>query len=215
MGLAGIVLATIFIEDVRARNPIRSIRSASLLAGSGSVGLAFRGSVLGLNFLPTGVGVGLIVISARSRLRYVLPRAVHARARAGSVAFCRSRACAPRCSAASSIAPASARCVPVRRCCPARLPYDGVSIRPHHPLQRHRRHGHEDHHSIILRHIGFRRALTVNALISTTLAPACATFMPGVSFVWIVAVLNLGGFFRSLEFTSSTQSPMRTSITAI
>jgi len=55
---------------------------------------------------------------------------------------------------------------------------------------------------IILRHIGFRRALTVNALISTTLVAACATFMPGVSFVWIVAVLTLGGFFRSLEFTS-------------
>jgi fucose permease len=55
---------------------------------------------------------------------------------------------------------------------------------------------------IILRNIGFRRALTVNALISTALVGACATFTPGVSFVWIVAVLTLGGFFRSLEFTS-------------
>ena len=55
---------------------------------------------------------------------------------------------------------------------------------------------------IILRRVGFRRALTVNALISTALVAACATFMPGVSFVWIVAVLTLGGFFRSLEFTS-------------
>ena len=31
---------------------------------------------------------------------------------------------------------------------------------------------------------------------------ACATFTPGVSFAWIVGVLMVGGFFRSLEFTS-------------
>jgi hypothetical protein len=55
---------------------------------------------------------------------------------------------------------------------------------------------------IILRNIGFRRALTVNALVSTALVATCATFMPGVSFVWVVAVLTCGGFFRSLEFTS-------------
>jgi fucose permease len=55
---------------------------------------------------------------------------------------------------------------------------------------------------IVLRNIGFRRALTVNALISTALVACCATFTPGVSFVWVVAVLTLGGFFRSLEFTS-------------
>jgi MFS family permease len=55
---------------------------------------------------------------------------------------------------------------------------------------------------IILRFFGFRRALTVNALVSATLVGACATFTPGVSYVWIVAVLAIGGFFRSLEFTS-------------
>src|SRR5262249_60767195 len=35
-----------------------------------------------------------------------------------------------------------------------------------------------------------------------TLVAACATFTPGVSFAWIVGVLIVGGFFRSLEFTS-------------
>jgi len=55
---------------------------------------------------------------------------------------------------------------------------------------------------IILRQFGFRRALTVNALISACLVAACATFVPGVSFAWIVAVLIVGGFFRSLQFTS-------------
>jgi len=55
---------------------------------------------------------------------------------------------------------------------------------------------------IILRNFGFRRALTVNALVSAALVGACATFTPGVPYAWIVVVLAIGGFFRSLEFTS-------------
>ena len=55
---------------------------------------------------------------------------------------------------------------------------------------------------IILRRFGFKRALTVNALISAALVAACATFTPGVPLAWIVGVLVVGGFFRSLEFTS-------------
>jgi hypothetical protein len=55
---------------------------------------------------------------------------------------------------------------------------------------------------LILRRFGFKLALTVNALISAALVAACATFTPGVPFAWIIAVLVVGGFFRSLEFTS-------------
>jgi fucose permease len=55
---------------------------------------------------------------------------------------------------------------------------------------------------IILRRFGFRRVLVVNALVSAALVAACATFTPGVPFAWIVGVLIVGGFFRSLEFTS-------------
>ena len=49
---------------------------------------------------------------------------------------------------------------------------------------------------------GFKRALTVNALVSATLVGLCATFTPGVPFAWIVGVLLVGGFFRSLQYTS-------------
>jgi MFS family permease len=55
---------------------------------------------------------------------------------------------------------------------------------------------------IILRRWGFRRVLVVNALISAVFVAACATFTPGVPFAWIVGILVIGGFFRSLEFTS-------------
>src|SRR4029077_21064090 len=55
---------------------------------------------------------------------------------------------------------------------------------------------------LILRRFGFRQVLVVNALISAALVAACATFTPGLPFAWIVGVLVIGGFFRSLEFTS-------------
>jgi hypothetical protein len=42
----------------------------------------------------------------------------------------------------------------------------------------------------------------VNALVSSILVGACATFTPGVPLAWILAVLVVGGFFRSLEYTS-------------
>src|SRR5262249_13228396 len=55
IGLAGIALATIFIEDVRAETPDPFDPLGAVLAGLGIGGLAFGGSLLGLNFLPTSV----------------------------------------------------------------------------------------------------------------------------------------------------------------
>src|SRR6267142_1719047 len=72
IGVAGIVLATIYIEDVRAETPDPLDTVGILLAGFGIGGLAFGGSVLGLNFLPTGVVVALIVMGAVATYAYVL-----------------------------------------------------------------------------------------------------------------------------------------------
>jgi EmrB/QacA subfamily drug resistance transporter len=202
MGLAGIVLATIFIEDVRAEKPDPLDTVGILLAGVGIGGLAFGGSVLGLNFLPTGVVIGLLVIGAVSTYAYVL----HAR-----------RTPAP-------VLDLSLLRIPsVRAAVLGGFVYrSGIGAMPFllpllFQLGFHMTAfqsglitlcnvigamGMKTIIPIILRNIGFRRALTVNALISTTLVGACATFTPGVSFIWIVAVLTLGGFFRSLEFTS-------------
>jgi len=202
MGLAGIVLATIFIEDVRAEKPDPLDIVGVLLAGVGIGGLAFGGSMLGLNFLPPGVVVGLIVIGAVSTYAYVL----HAR-----------RTPAP-------VLDLSLLQIPSMRAAVVGgfIYRSGIGAMPFllpllFQLGFHMSAfqsglitlcnvvgamGMKTIIPIILRRVGFRRALTVNALISTTLVAACATFMPGVSFVWIVAVLTLGGFFRSLEFTS-------------
>ena len=113
IGLTGIALATLFIEDVRAETPDPFDPLGTVLAGLGIGGLAFGGSVLGLNFLPTGVVVALIAVGAAATYAYVL----HARRtpRRCSISRCsRSRPCAPPWSAGSSTAPASARC---RSCC--------------------------------------------------------------------------------------------------
>src|SRR6266699_693296 len=55
IGLAGIALATIFIEDVRAQTPDPFDPLGAVLAGLGIGGLAFGGSLLGRNFLPPSV----------------------------------------------------------------------------------------------------------------------------------------------------------------
>src|SRR5947209_12163361 len=64
MGLLGIVLATIFIEDLRSERPDPFDPLGAVLAGLGIGGLAFGGSLLGLNVLPAPVVVALIGMGA-------------------------------------------------------------------------------------------------------------------------------------------------------
>jgi hypothetical protein len=44
--------------------------------------------------------------------------------------------------------------------------------------------------------------LVYNSVISGAFLGACASFVPGMPFLAMVAILLAGGFFRSLEFTS-------------
>lgn len=54
----------------------------------------------------------------------------------------------------------------------------------------------------ILRRFGFKRVLCVNAVISSLLLAASALFTAQTPYAVIIAVLLVGGFFRSLQFTS-------------
>ena len=56
--------------------------------------------------------------------------------------------------------------------------------------------------SRILRRFGFRQVLTWNALISAAFMAANGLFAPSTPIVLILAVLLVGGCFRSLEFTA-------------
>lgn len=53
-----------------------------------------------------------------------------------------------------------------------------------------------------LRRFGFRNLLTINGLVGGFFVAICGLFQPGMSFAFIIAVLVIGGFFRSLQFTS-------------
>jgi hypothetical protein len=54
----------------------------------------------------------------------------------------------------------------------------------------------------VLRHFGYRNVLLYNALISSAFLAACASFVQGMPFAGMIAILLSGGFFRSLQFTS-------------
>jgi hypothetical protein len=55
----------------------------------------------------------------------------------------------------------------------------------------------------IIRGLGFRRILIGNALISSVFLAACAFFTPSTPVALMIAVLLIGGFFRSLQFTAT------------
>jgi MFS family permease len=54
----------------------------------------------------------------------------------------------------------------------------------------------------VLHRFGYRNVLLYNALISSVFLTACASFVQGMPFAAMVAILLSGGFFRSLQFTA-------------
>jgi MFS family permease len=54
----------------------------------------------------------------------------------------------------------------------------------------------------VLRRFGFRAVLVFNALISAAFLAACATFTSTTPIAVMIGLLLIGGFFRSLQFTS-------------
>ncbi|ESR23416.1 DHA2 family efflux MFS transporter permease subunit [Lutibaculum baratangense] len=56
--------------------------------------------------------------------------------------------------------------------------------------------------SRLVRHFGFRRILVLNALLCAAFVAVPAAFSEATPFALIVAILLVGGFFRSLQFTS-------------
>ena len=214
IGLIGIVLATIFIEDVRAESPDPFDRRGMVLAGLGIGGLAFGGSVLGLDFLPLPVALALIVGGAVATYAYVL----HAR-----------RTPAPVLDLSLLKIPTMRAAVVggfIYRCGIGAMPFLlplllqlGFGLTPFQSGLITLSNvvgamGMKTVIPIILRRFGFRPVLVVNALISAVLvAPARpsrrACRSPGSSACWWSAASSA----RS-NSPASTPSPMPTSTTA-
>jgi EmrB/QacA subfamily drug resistance transporter len=202
IGILGIVLATSYIEDLRAEQHERFDMVGMVLAGLGIAGIAFGFSVLGLNFLPWTVVAGLIVAGAIFMIAYL----VHARR-----------------------TPVPALDLTLFRLPTFRVSVTGgfifrlgIGALPFLlPLMLQIGFGMTPFQSglitfasavgamtmkiaaaKILRRFGFRNVMVANAVISAGFLAACATFTIDTPVAVMLALLLVGGFFRSLQFTS-------------
>jgi EmrB/QacA subfamily drug resistance transporter len=201
IGLLGIVLATKFIPDIRSDERVPFDFVGFVLAGLGIGGLAFGATTVGLGYLPPGVVAALLIGGATCTYAYV----VHAR-----------RSPAPLLDLRLFNLPTFRLTLAggfIFRIGVGALPFlmplllqlgfhmspfqsglitfstalGAMSMKAVVP--------------VILHRYGFRPTLVVNAIISSVFLGACAAFTPGTPVVVIMAILVIGGFFRSLEFT--------------
>ncbi len=202
IGLAGIVMATRYIPDLRVERPDRFDYVGFVLSGLGIGGLAFGLSVMGLAFLPDWIVGSLIGVGAVATAAYI----VHAR-----------RAPAPILDL--NLFKLSTFRASVFGGFTFRL---GIGALPFLlPLLLQIGFGLTPFQSGlitftgalgsmfmkaavagVLRRFGYRPVLIYNSLISAAFLAACASFVPGMPFAAMIAILLAGGFFRSLQFTA-------------
>ena len=202
IGLAGLAMATRYIPDVRTERPAPFDFVGFILSGLGIGGLAFGLSVMGLKFLPIGVVAALLGVGAASTAAYI----VYARHKA------------------APILDLGLLKLPTFRASifggflfrlgigalPFLLPLllqIGFDLTPFQSglitftgalgsmFMKAAVAG-------VLRRLGYRPVLVYNSLLSAAFLAACASFVPGMPFAAMIAILLSGGFFRSLQFTS-------------
>ena len=203
IGVVGIILATRYIEDVRAEGLERFDIVGAALAGAGVAGLAFGLSVAGLGLLPPLLVAGLVAVGATFMTAYV----VHAR------------------KTPSPVLDFSLARIPTFRANVVggslfRMGIGALSFLL--PLMLQLGFGYtplqsglltftaavgafamKSFASRILRRFGFKRVLIYGGLIASAFTAACATFTPTTPFAVMVTILLIGGFFRSLQFTAT------------
>jgi EmrB/QacA subfamily drug resistance transporter len=202
IGLLGIVLATRFIDDIRADVRERFDIFGMVLAGLGIAGVAFGLSVLGLNFLPWTVVVALVV----SGIFFIGAYLVHAR-----------RTDNPALDLTLFRLPTFFASVVggfIFRLGLGALPFllplmlqVGFGVSPFESglitfATALGAMGMKWATATILRRFGFRTILVVNSVISSAFLAVCASFTATTPVAVMVALLFVGGFFRSLQFTS-------------
>jgi EmrB/QacA subfamily drug resistance transporter len=202
MGLLGIILATRYIPDVRAEKHERFDLTGMALAGLGIGGLAFGLSVLGLNFLPLWIVVALIAGGAAFTVAYL----VHAR-----------RTPSPALDLTLFRLPTFYASVVggfIFRLGLGALPFllplmlqIGFGMNPFHSglitfATALGAMGMKWATTSILRNYGFRNVMTANAIISALFLAVCAFFTQTTPIAVMLLLLFVGGFFRSLQFTS-------------
>src|SRR3954470_21534999 len=203
IGLIGILLATRYIEDVRVEGLERFDLVGMVLAGLGVAGLAFGLSVAGLGLLPPSLVIGLVAAGAIFMTAYVM----HARRTPNPVLdFSLIRIPTFRANVVGGSLfrlgiGALAFLLPLM----LQLGFNYT------PLESGLvtftaavgAFTMKTFAARIIRRFGFRRILIVNSLIASGLTAACGLFTPQTPFAVMIAVLLVGGFFRSLKFTAT------------
>ena len=201
IGVLGVTLVSIFFEDLRAEASEPFDFTGLTLIGLGVGGLSFGMTVAGIRLVPGGVTALLIAGGALAILLYV----VHARRipapvvdlslfglstfRAGVVGgflFRIGVGALPfllplLMQLGFGMTPFQSGLVTLSSSVGALLMKSAVSP--------------------ILKRVGFRDALTWNALIASAMIAACAAFTEATPVAVMIAILLIGGFFRSLQFT--------------
>jgi EmrB/QacA subfamily drug resistance transporter len=202
MGLIGIALVTRYIENVRSETRERFDAAGMVLSGIAVAGLSFGLSVAGLELVPWPVAVALMLTGAIALAVYLR----YAR-----------RAAAPILDFSLLALPTFRASVTggfLFRIGVGALPFllplllqVGFKLSPFQS-------GLITFTSTVgalfmkaaavtvLKRFGFRVVLTVNAILSALFIAACATFSLAMPFPLMIAILLIGGFFRSLQFTS-------------
>jgi EmrB/QacA subfamily drug resistance transporter len=202
IGLVGIVMVTRFIPDVRADEPDPFDYVGFVLSGLAIGGLAFGLSAVGLDFLPRGLVGAMIGIGGVAAAAYI----VHARRAPAPILDLRLFKYATfRASVFGGF---------VFRLGIGALPFLlplllqlGFNLTPFQSglITFTAAVGAmfmKAAVASVLKRFGYRPVLVYNSLISGAFLAACASFVPGMPFAAMIAILLAGGFFRSLQFTS-------------
>jgi EmrB/QacA subfamily drug resistance transporter len=202
IGFVGMASASRFIPNIRIEHPDPFDFVGFLLSGCAIAGLAFGLSAMGLEFLPTSVVASLLCGGAISALAYL----IHAkRTPAPILDLNLFRLSTFRASIFGGF---------LFRLGIGALPFllplllqIGFRLTPFQSglitfttalgsmFMKAAVAG-------VLHRFGYRKVLLYNALISSVFLTACATFVQGMPFAAMIAILLSGGFFRSLQFTS-------------
>jgi EmrB/QacA subfamily drug resistance transporter len=202
IGLLGILLATRYIPDVRAEEHERFDVVGMILAGVGIGGMAFGLSVLGLNFLPWFIVVTLIFGGACFVAAYL----AHAR-RTENPALDLSLFRLPTFFASvvgGFIFRLGLGALPFLLPLMLQIgfgmtPFQSGMITFATALGAM---GMKWAVAFILRRFGFRKILIVNSVISAAFLAVYAGFTAATPVTLMMVLLFVGGFFRSLQFTS-------------
>jgi EmrB/QacA subfamily drug resistance transporter len=202
IGLVGIAMALRYIDPIKSEEPERFDLYGLVLAGIGLAGIAFGLSVAGLNLLPWSIVAALVAIGSIAMTLYVM----HAR-RTGSpvLDFSLLRLSTLRASIVGGF---------MFRLGIGALPFllpllmqIGFGLTPFQSglvtfASSAGAMGMKALAARIIRTFGFRNMMTINAVVSAFFLGACALFTVTTPLLLIMIILVVGGFFRSLQFTS-------------